>query len=51
VDQRRWRAELDRMGRGDIVGVVLDLVRSEAYRDRHERGWYESGEGRRRDRR
>jgi hypothetical protein len=51
LDQRRWRAELDRMGRGDIAGAVLDLVRSEAYRDRYERGWYGSGEGRRRDRR
>ena len=38
VDQSRWRAELDRMGRGDIAGVVLDIVRSPAYRERHERG-------------
>jgi hypothetical protein len=37
LDQRRWRAELDRMGRGDISGVVLDIVRSAAYRERHER--------------
>ena len=37
VDQSRWRADLDRMGRGDIAGVVLDLVRSAAYRERHER--------------
>jgi len=38
LDQGRWRAELDRMGRGDIAGVVLDIVRSAAYRERHERG-------------
>lgn len=38
LDQRRWRVELDRMGRGDIAGVVLDIVRSAAYRERHERG-------------
>ena len=38
LDQRRWRAELDRMGRGDIAGVVLDIVRSSAYRQRHEQG-------------
>jgi len=37
VDQSRWRADLDRMGRGDVAGVVLDLVRSAAYRERHER--------------
>ena len=37
VDQRRWRAELDRMGRGDIAGVVLDIIRSAAYRERHDR--------------
>ncbi len=38
LDQLRWRAELDRMGRGDIAGVVLDIIRSPAYRERHERG-------------
>jgi hypothetical protein len=37
LDQRRWRAELDRMGRGDIAGVVNEIVRSDAYRDRHDR--------------
>ena len=36
LDQNRWRAELDRMGRGDIAGVVLDIVRSAAYRERHD---------------
>lgn len=51
LDQRRWRAELDRMGRGDIAGVVADLVRSPSYRDRHELDRYESGGNRRRDRR
>lgn len=38
LDQNRWRAQLDRMGRGDIAGVVLEIVRSPAYRDRHDRG-------------
>jgi hypothetical protein len=51
LDQGRWRAELDRMGRGDIAGVVLDIVRSPAYRERHEGGRQESGEDRRHERR
>jgi hypothetical protein len=33
VDAYVWREQLDRLGRGDISGVVLEMVQSEAFQD------------------
>jgi hypothetical protein len=34
VDESEWRSQLNRLGRGDVAGVVSTLVRSDEFRER-----------------
>ena len=36
VDERTWKAQLERLGQGDIAEVVVSLVRSTEFREAHE---------------